>query len=300
MSLGVKQPRNFSMETLWELYRLGKNKTIGNIFFVDLAGDDAYDGRSSDSPFLTIAHALDQCVDDHDDYIIVMDCWQQEVFPIDIDVSRVHILGVDDWNGYLPRMAPPGDTAIFTLGSTKAYIEIAHLCLAAGASHGCIEVQGLLGRSRIHDCILGIPGTCQDGIVFDAEADATEMMIDHNWFVGPGVVRDGVRIEGPATRACIRNNVFRQIAGVGVNVLTEAHLGDILDNKFSLAADVQGGAISFINALSTDCMIDGNHAFFGKTAMGTNPYFDDGGNDWGCNFVQCYTDFCKCVMPATS
>lgn len=303
MSYGVRQPRDFSVEGLHAASRLGLNKIMGNIFYVDaFAGDNAYSGLSPDDPFLTIAHALDQCVADHDDYIIVMDCWQQETYPIEVDVSRVHILGVDNWNGFLPRMAPPTDTPIFNIANS--YIEIGHLCLSGGDGHGAIEITSSLARARIHDCQFGIPAAGQDGIVFDVAADATEVMIDHNTFYGAGVVRDPIRIEASATRAMIRNNIFRQIAGVGINVLDEAHLNDILDNRFSLAADVKGGAISFVNAASVDCMVDHNSACFGKTKMAQNPYIDDGGNDWGCNFAQCIIEavntFCNCVMPATS
>lgn len=304
MSYGVRQPRDFSVEGLHAASRLGFNKIMGNIFYVHgFNGNNAYSGLSPDDPFQTITYALAQCVNDHDDYIIILDCWQQDTYPIDVNKSRVHILGVDNWNGYLPRMAPPGDTAIFNINNS--YIEIGHLCLAGGVGHGAIEVVNSLARSRIHDCQFGIPGAGQDGIVFDAAADATEMMIDHNTFYGPGVIRDGIRIEAAATRASIRFNVFRQIAGVGINVLLEAHLNDILENKFSLAADVQGGAITFIDDASTDCLIDHNSACFGKTLMAQNPYFDDGGNDWGCNWAQCIATenqatVCQCLMPATS
>lgn len=303
MSYGVRQPRNFSVENLQAAARLGLNRIMGNIFYVQgFAGSDAYSGLSPDDPFQTITYALAQCVNDHDDYIIVMDCWQQDTYPIDVNKSRVHILGVDNWNGYLPRMAPPGDTAIFNIN--QAYIEIGCLCLSGGVGHGAIEIINSLSRSRIHDCQFGIPAAGQDGIVGDAAADATECMIDHNTFYGPGVVRDAIRLEAAATRTSIRNNIIRQVAGIGVNVLLEAHLNDILENKFSLATDVEGKAISFINAASADCMVQGNHAFYGKTLMAQNPYFDDGGNDWGCNWVSCITEvnatLCKCMMPATS
>jgi len=304
MSYGTRQPRDFSVEGLHAAARLGVNKVMGNIFYVlgFAPGSDSNSGLSPDDPFLTIAHALDQCVADHDDYIIIMDCWQQEDFPIDVDVSRVHILGVDNYNGFLPRMAPPGDTPIFNI--TQSYVEIGHLCLSGGDGHGAIEILGILARSRIHDCVFGIPAACQDGIVFDVTADATETMIDHNLFSGPGIVRDAIRIEAAATRAMIRNNVMRQVGGVGINVLAEAHLNDILDNTISLAADGEGAAISFINAASADCIVDHNSAMFGITKMGQNPYFDDGGNDWGCNWVQCIIEavntFCNCVMPTHS
>lgn len=279
----------------------------GNVFFVNgITGSNLNDGKTPDSPFKTFAHALDQCVDDHNDIIYALDCWQQETFPISVDVSRVHIIGCDNWNGMYPRMVAPENTAIFEIPGTKSYFEIAHFGLGAGVDHAAIEfVGGIEARGRIHDCWFGWIGAGQDGIRFDGEAP--EMMIDNNLF-GMGLTRDGIRIAGALTRTFIRDNIFQKVAGIGINIVAESHLAGIIHNKFSLTEATKGKAISFAHANCADALVDQNSAMCGRTvafAAGvTNPYRDLGSNDWGCNSAQCIIEavhtFCQCLMPETS
>ena len=285
MSLGVRQPRNFSMEALWELYRLQREKIIGDIFFVDaFAGLNTYDGLSRSSPVQTIAYALDQCVDDHDDYIICMDTWQQDTFPINVNKSRVHILGAGHWGGMYPRMAPTEDTAIFTI-STKGYIEIGNFSLGAGATHASIEFISATseGRSWLHDVWFGHTETGQDGIK-STIGESPEHLIERCVF-GKLLTRDGIRLEAVSTRTIIRENLFRLVPGVGIDVVAiNTDLGAILDNRFSLEAQAAQGAAITIAAGAVGCMVDGNKAMEAGAATTNNPYEDAGACDWGVNW----------------
>ena len=282
---GVRTPRNESMEILWELFRIGKNQTIGNIYYVHgFNGNNTNDGLSPSSPLLTIVAALAKCVDDRDDYIIVMDCWQQDTFPINVNKSRVHILGAGHWGGMYPRMTPTGDTAIFTI-STKGYIEIAYFSLGAGATHASIEFISASseGRCWIHDVWLGHSETGQDGIK-STTGESPEHLIE-NCVFGKLLTRDGIRLEAVSTRTIIRNNLFRRVPGVGINVVAiNTDLGAILDNKFSIAAAAAAGAAITIAAGAVGCMVNGNVAMEVGGLTTNNPYVDNGACDWGVNW----------------
>lgn len=283
---GARLPRNASVEAIREMYRLGKNMTVGNIFYVDGPpyGDNSNDGLSMDSPLLTIRAALDKCVDLHDDYIIVMDCYQQETFPINIDRSRVHILGVSHWGGMYTQMFPAGNFAIFTI-DTKGYIEIAYFSLGSGAAHASIEFIGAApeGRTWIHDCWFGAQWTGQDGIKITG-GEHPELMIERCLF-GKQLTQDGIRIESASTRTIIRDNIFREVALVGIHVVAiNTDLGAIIGNRFSLPPQAAAGAAISIAAGAVGCLIDDNHAMEGKIITTNVPYVDAGGCNWGLNW----------------
>lgn len=247
----------------------------GHAFFVDgIAGSDSYPGDSPGRPFQKIATALGNCTNNRDDYIIALDCWQQDAFPIDVNKHRVHIIGLDSGNGKYPRMAPPGDTAIFLLG-TGEYVEVAGFSLGGGATHGCIEWKDNIntGRSKLHDLWLGWTDGAQDGIRVPVNADAPEIEIARCWF-GSSLTRDGVRLIGNATRSVIRDNLFRLVGGVGINALKNgSDLGAILRNRFKCADAATGEAITLALGAG-NAIIDGNRAGQGAAAMGNRPYRD--------------------------
>lgn len=286
---GAKIPRDASKEALRELYLLGKNQSCGQIFYVDSThGNAANDGLSPDSALVTIAAALVKCVNDHDDYIIVMDCYQQETFPIEVNKSRVHILGVSHWGGMFAQMVPPTDTAIFTI-NTKGYVEIAYFNLGAvnaQAVHAPIEFISAIseGRTWIHDCWFGHSWAVHDGIRVLAGTEAPECLIEHCVF-GKLTSRDGIRIEGQSTRTIIRENIFRLVAGIGIDVVAiNTDLGAIIGNKFSLPAGAGAGAAITIAAGAVGCLCDDNHAMEAGAATTANPYSDAGACDWGMNY----------------
>ena len=256
---------------------------VGTVYFIHgFNGLDTNDGLTRDTPFLTIAHALDQCVADHDDYIYVLDCWQQEPFPISVDVSRVHIIGVDKENGKLPRMNAPTDTAIFTLDAD--YCEIANLSLNAGVGHAAIEIGSLAGdaggRGAIRGCWFGVTGAGLYGIYVPATFDAPEMLIEKCRF-GIGLTSDGIRIAGNITRGVIKKCLIRA-QGIGINVTSHMNEGWILGNRIVCAADAAGRAITLTN--TDGIFVDDNRANFGKTVTANNPFVDGGANNWAANY----------------
>lgn len=251
----------------------------GKVFFVDKTyGSDGYDGDNPARPLYSIAHALSLCVSGRNDYILVLDAWQQDTFPISVNKSRVHIIGVGTKGGY-PGMTPPGDTAIFTIDAPA--VEIARLSLGAGVSHGAIEFSGANGYGAIHDCWFGEGGAGLYGIYIPPIVDAAEELIQNCRF-GAGITSDGIRIAHNMTRGVIRDCLFRPGA-IGINVTNAFALGWILDNRFLCHADVVGAAITLAATVS-GVFVDGNSAHTGNTIMGAIPLRDLGANHWGMNY----------------
>ncbi len=265
----------------------------GHMFFVngiDGVGDNANTGLTPTEPLLTITYALSLCANDHDDYIVVLDHWQPtgEVFPINVNKSKVHIIGVPGAGAQWPTIVPTGATAAFD--ASAAYIEIAHFALQAGATSGCIEstVTGKWGI-LIRDCWFGVTGAGQDGFRGVAPFDLPYLTITGCRF-GAGLTRDGVRLDHNATRGKIglphgAGNLFDRVGGVGINLTGNCSEVGSFNNIFAMATDLAGGAITY-SAGCADCIANGNSANFGE-AVANNPYTDGAGvsaNQWLLNY----------------
>lgn len=269
---------------------------VGQIFYVDgIAGNDAWHGRRYYRPLLTYTEALARCRNDRNDYIIVLDYWSPgtETWPIVVDKSMVHIIGLQFESVNWSVVVPAGDTASFNV--TAHYVEIAYLEIGAGATMGAIHVGSVAGvwGLNAHHCSFGWSHTTgQDGIRNLAGGDAPYLNA-YACIFGQGLTRDGIRIEHNATRGRLgvpgkSPNIFNRVGGIGIDVIGPAVLEGIFDNRHILAADVAGGAISFINPGSSQAFIDGNRCGFGNQAADflNNPYRDLGNNHWGVNWKQ--------------
>ena len=270
----------------------------GNVFYVygiDAGiGDDANDGLTPATPLLTLTEALDRCVSGNQDYIIVMDYWQPtgETWPITISKNNVHIIGYDGAGTKMPILTPVADTAGVLVAADR--VEIARLCINAGASHGCIENDPTDGTGRwglrVRDCWFAVLGSGQDGILNVGDSDNVYLTVERCRF-GYALTRDGIRIGFNATRAEIGRpwgdgNLFERVAGIGVNVVGNAVEVGIYNNVFSVLANTGGGAITLAAGV-TRAVVFGNQANFGDTDMGNNPFADGAGagvNNWGLNY----------------
>lgn len=263
---------------------------IGRIFYVHgFNGDDNNNGIDPGTPFATIAHALDQCVDDRNDYIIVLDHWQ-EAMPIDINKTRVHIIGLSiSSNHPFVMLNAAADTAIFTVTASSNNCEIAGFSFGGGASHAAIEnVGGTPMGLYIHDCEFGhsfAGNTPQDGILIDL--NATNLRVEHCTFLGNEaegggtITRDGIRFigGGDPLGGVFKDNVFTGIPGVGINIAAvAANTGGfiILENKFFAEiadAKAAGWAITLTANVKGSLV---SHNFASQTGDGTgnNPYRD--------------------------
>lgn len=278
---------------------------IGNVFYVDgVNGNNGNSGLTPDQPWLTITFALTRCVNDHDDYIIVLDHWQEVVA---INVTRVHIIGATrNPNHSFVQMNAAADTAIFTVTAASNHCEIAGFSFGGGATHAGIEnAAGTPQGLYIHDCQFGhafATDTPQDGIRI--EINATNIRIEKCSFYGNAgegtITRDGIRFQGGGNplNGTIIDNQFLDIPGVGIDFAAVAagHGGITLkDNVFACDADTQGSAIT-LGATCAGFLCVGNKALFGDVTAGmiTNPFLDGAaafanhwmGNMKGSGFVD--------------
>lgn len=283
---------------------IGSPIGAGRVFFVDgLAGNNGNIGTDPNQPWLTITYALTQCVNDRNDYIIVLEHWQEVV---DINVTRVHIIGLSNYlrpnsNHSFVQMNAAADTAIFTVTALSNNCEIAGFSFGGGATHAGIENAGGTPMGlHIHDCVFGhsfAGGTPQDGILIGL--NATNIRIEHCVFLGaPGgkgtLTRDGIRWAGAGDplNGNIENCQFKALPGIGLNFVSVADdTGGITikDNIFSCESDKQGAAIT-LGATCRGFLVSGNKALYGQTtaAMANNPYLDQAivapFNAWMANF----------------
>jgi len=261
----------------------------GNVFYVwgrnNSIGLDTNDGLSMQSPFLTITHALAQCVDDEQNYIIVLSYSAPtgETWPINVNKETVHIIGAPGGGYNVPYITPPADTAAFSIANDK--VVIANLSINAGATHGCIENNPAAARwgLSVDNVMFGVTGAGQDGIKNVAAGDNVYLQATRCRF-GSGLTRDGVRIEHNATRSMIgtpwrdSGNFFDRPGGLGVNVVGNAVSVYVMNNVFIPESDKAGGGIT-LSAGSSECVCEGNVANFGNAAMAANPFVDGAAGD---------------------
>lgn len=280
----------------------------GNVFWVDLPpnGSDLNVGTSPNLPFRTITHALTHCAANHNDYIIVLDCWADatETWPIPVSVDRVHIIGMSNPTGMYTKIRPPdaSDTATFYI--TGDYVEIAGFDIGSGNAHGGIELAQ--GRCCwIHHCAFGsveanrVGATPLYGISIYANSNLF-CLIEECHFQGSGgdalgvIATDGLSTRGaPGAvsfgRSVVRNCIFRGLPSCGI-YLHLAGANTIKDNVFASDADEAGAAITLDlpGGVTLGNLVVGNKAVFGETkAAHTNPYLDNNGadeNHWVGNY----------------
>ncbi|MBA7710940.1 hypothetical protein ES703_119890 [subsurface metagenome] len=273
---------------------------IGNVWHVNggadgvTAGADTNLGTKS-SPFLTIRHALDQCINNHDDYIICWNTYNQDTFPIVPDVDGVHIIGVSGPTGNLATLdASAGDTEVFTLGGICEGIEIAGFQLAGGATHPAIQINSGSNSIWIHHNTFGHywTGDAQDGI--SGGGSCFGSLIEDNWFYGKGgpngtLSRYGIaNLSGAWGEWTIRNNFFVALPTQAIYLAapgTANHEFVIEHNIIGCPSDTDNIAIELGNVCH-DCVVSDNKAQYGKVEMTNNPYGDAAAdNHWMCNQV---------------
>jgi hypothetical protein len=282
---------------------------VGTIYFVNggadgvTTGNNANNGRTPATAFLTITYALTQCVAGRNDYIYCFNVYNQEpAYPIVVNVANVHIIGVANPDGHQALMVPVGDNPVFEIplvGGGIDGIEIAGFNLGGGATHGCIEVDGAAYGLWIHNCSFGhvYAGGGQDGIWFIANSCCQSNIIEDCWFWGP---EDGqglltqFGISAPAAtahlRQCtIRNNFFSKLSNCAISLLGDVDNCVIVQNYIGLGNDVLGDGIT-LGAFSTGNLVAHNEAARGSNCAATstnNPFLDqapaDQDNDWISN-----------------
>lgn len=270
--------------------------TLGRTFFVNgITGNNGNSGQDPSLPVLTIAYALSLCTADQNDYIIVLDCWQ-EAMPIAVNITQVHIIGYSHSPIVpYPILNAAADTAIMQLTAATANLcEIAGISFGGGNAHGAIEFTNTPMGVNIHNCVFGhfFSGqTPLHGIFLDAN-NTTAISIQNCFFYGSGntvggtITADGINWDGTGVSrgGIIYNNWFLGCPGIAIDIVDNLIGGIIQNNSIALDADTAGAGIT-MGATATGNLIAGNLAVFGEAAA-QNPYLDNAGanaNHWAAN-----------------
>ena len=264
----------------------------GNIYYIDGTGPDTQSGLTPDDPLASFSAALALCVNDQNDTIVVLDYWNaatEAAWPIVVNKSMVHIIGVPGQGAIWPQVNPTGDFAAFNV--TAAMVEICNLGVIGGATHGAIEIGAAIWGTEIHHCSFGEVGGAQDGIRVVVPNDAAYLKVWACRF-GALLTRSGVRIDHNATRGMIgvpgvECNRFYGLAGPAIHATIDFAEGGIYDNRIKMGADTQGLAITLDATVVGGVHVDGNSANFGDTVCINNPYLDSAvavSNHWGLNY----------------
>lgn len=278
----------------------------GSIFYVNGGSDgpanDTGDGLTPLTPKRTLQAAIDLCTANKNDYVVVMNYGGNaravEAWPVEVNKDLIHIIGVGTAAQKWPVvsvLAPAGaDTANPALLVTANRVEIANLELGGGDTAGCVHVGSVGGvwGVEIHDCFFGVTGdgVGQDGIRVPVTHDAGYLTVWGCRF-GAFVTRDGIRVDGNATRAMLGlpgkpANIFNQVPGIAIDMAGTVVFPSIMNNIISVPANTAGAAIT-LSANVSDAAVFLNHANYGETDMGNNPYTEGAGagvNTWGLNY----------------
>ena len=276
----------------------------GNVFYVDSRswgiGNDSYPGTNPNEPLATIQAAYAKCTTAQNDYIILLDGYDNDTATITVAKTGLHFIGVNGMNHRAPfvwlKEAGTGAEPVFTLqGGNAANVEIAGFTLGADASTPCITTVTGASTELVYAWIhhvafaasLDAAFVAQDGILV-ADGTGLDGTLVEDCTFGAQIGRDGIRFKN-FYQGLIRNNLFTGVTGVGVDAIaTGAATGmpDVISNKFRAASGAaEGWAISSNASGAGGGFIDDNHASSSFQTGGNNPYLDSGdANQWGVNW----------------
>lgn len=277
---------------------LAKGGIIGKTFYVDgIAGSSSNSGSLPTEPLDKIESALDLCTDGGHNYIFVTNYWNSDTFPITVDATCVHIIGMGNGRFSPSSMSwcamASGDAACFEITADSHYCEIAGFQMGADTSNPCILVSGGAVGVWIHHNSFGTQTETQDGIYANSGGDLSNGVIEHNVFGSAqayALTQDGYRAAVNSSGTIIRYNYFNRCAGVGINLqASSCQPMAIHDNWFYLAVSSSKG--DAITTAGQKCMFYDNHAMMTGAGGPQNPYKDTSTgsntttlNGWGANY----------------
>lgn len=115
----------------------GLGSPQGNTYYVDNgatnAGDDN-EGLDVNYPLETIDGALAKCTNDNDDYVIVLDCYDADTYPISLDIARCHVIGLSNPTPWSWAVLSGGGDDVFNFAAN--YVELAGFNIASAEAAG--------------------------------------------------------------------------------------------------------------------------------------------------------------------
>lgn len=263
-----------------------KHPTPGDVFYVTDAargGDNANNGLSPATPFLTITYALTQLTGLRDSYIFVQrTTLASETWPITISQSYLHLIGTPDQASPTPGIAPQDNNHGIVLAAGG--IEIAGFLFydTAANQNACIYCGTAQWMNHIHHNYFAWSSEAYDCIRL--ENAPVQTSIHDNYFGLHGFDRYGIYFS--SGRINIERNVFHvegRIVSGTCGIYGSSDFGGVIkDNVFRCLDDAQGEAIT---VGGTGLLVTGNYAMEGSNAaMANNPFQEDGTNHWGLNY----------------
>jgi len=201
----------------------GLNPGGGKTFYVSnlttASNSDDNEGTDPQYPLATIDAALALCTQRQHDYIFVQDSFDQDTWPVVLDIRHVHLigLGVGGYKG-TRALADGAGEACFQTSTSGGGFELAGFDMGStGAADPCILVSGIVWSGHVHHCTFASTILAQDGIYgADGSNYPAYWTIEDNIF-DTQLGRDGIRVYS-GNRCRILNNEFCGYAGVGINI----------------------------------------------------------------------------------
>ena len=275
---------------------------VGKVFYVHNGGNAGNEGTDPEFPLSTIALALAKVRANKNDYVFVLDHWT-EAGPISVMKEACHIIGTGPDHALRTVLQAATDVAIFRLGSSATYAEIAGFNLGGGNAAPGIDIANC-SAPWIHHCDFGHPYTGDTPLygIQATGANSPEISIEDCKFYGDGksdgaITSNGIRLELGAdvsfANSIIRRNLFSGLVGADSAgaIAIDGALGIwILDNLFHVVDDIDGCGINIL-ADSLNLVVDGNRAFHGRSNVENtfNPFRDLNAvddNGWGSNYYN--------------
>ena len=262
----------------------------GEIFYVHAQeGTDSIfggRGRRKEKPFATIAYAITQCSDDHNDIIYVTTSVQVEDQPVIINKRAVQVIGLSNnmpglANQARTWMVPDAHVAggVFTISAGDVVIK--NFMLWGTAGQPCIDfgVEATGVRQLIQDCSFHVGSY---GVMTGPAANQPSHYLGIvGCHFGPGLTTGGILHASNGSWPLIADCFFETIPGPNINVTGGMAGGRILNCLFMLDSDTEGEAIT-MGAAASRWWIVNNVANDNTTAAITaNPFLEAGDdNAW--------------------
>lgn len=268
-----------------------KHPTPGDVFYVTDAargGDNANDGLTPHTPFLTITYALTQLTGLRNSYIFVQrTTLASETWPIEITQSYLHLIGTPDQASPTPAIRPQDNNHGLVLAAGG--IEVAGFIFSCPVANqdACIySAAAQQWMNHIHDNYFAWDSEAYDCIRLDNQQQ--QVSIHDNYFGAHGFDNYAITSASVAGRTLIEDNVIlvngREMNGAaGIYLSPVSGGGAILNNVFTVPGLAAGEAIHLTGG--QDWLVTGNVAAEGSGATASaNPFREDGANHWGLNY----------------
>jgi hypothetical protein len=263
----------------------------GNVYYVGLASATHYeaadvnDGTSPLAPKATIQSALDACVADNGDVVVVFPGTYEQTVPITLTVDGVRLFAWDYTRGpAAPSVFITSATDDFSLMTVNAdAVEIAGLNFDNGSAVAAFDCISLATTGAVSGCFIHHNKFTNGGgygvNIGSALGVASDTFVQDNTFVqiDDNAGAAGVRI-GYAVRADVQHNWFwsDQAGTYGVSIRNAAMGGSIVRENDFVILEAGGVAIFRAGALA-DVAMHYNRISGGPTNVSAITQQVDGG-----------------------